>query len=112
MASKSVTVQQFKQLQYQAQIIKSYLSKIETSLKCYNSSGSEQFLALTRLKLESIQQKILADRQREQQLKLENIYLSAQINTLKKDRDALYKEIKAAETKSKSSDKVCLYTFL
>mmetsp|Transcript_38024 Transcript_38024/g.60906 ORF Transcript_38024/g.60906 Transcript_38024/m.60906 type:complete len:296 (+) Transcript_38024:60-947(+) len=103
MAAKSVTLQQFKHLQYQSQILKSYIQKLETNLKVFSGNANEQFLAITRLKLQNVEEKVLSDRLKEQQLTLQNHQLTAQITRLKQERDALYKAISTKEQQAASS---------
>eukprot|EP01084_Bolivina_argentea_P002946 5514_1 len=101
----SMSLQQLKNLQYKSQIIQSYIKKFETNLRAYNASqqftSTEQFLALTKLKLQQIEKKIVTDRIKEQQLKLNNNILNSQINNLKKEVDGLYKKINLQESKTR-----------
>jgi len=98
---------QFKQIQYQSQIIQSYIRNLETTLKAYNAgstvSGDEQFLSITKLRLSSIQQKIQNDRMKEHRLKLSNHTLRCEINELKQQHDALREDIKSQELKARSN---------
>ena len=127
MAAKSVSVQQFKQLQYKSQILQSYINKLQTTLRAYNAScqfsGDDQFLAIMRMKLQQIEQTILTSRVKEQELKLNNSLLSTQINKLKQERDSLKQSLKMEESKvnkmnvsssssSLLSNKVCIQQFI
>ena len=107
MAAKSITLQQFKNLQYKSQIIQSYIKKLETTLRAYNASSqfsaNDQFLAMMRINLEQIESKVKSSRRKEQELKLNNNTLNIQINKLKQERDILYKSLKMEESKVNKS---------
>ena len=111
MASKSLnaTQLQLKQLQYKSQIIKSYIKKLETTLRAYNArstvSGDEQFLSITKMSLFSIQQQIEAKRSKEHSLKLANHTLRTEIDRLQQQHDALREDIKSQEMRARSTMK-------
>jgi len=84
-------------------------SNLELNLKAYNAtsafSGTDQFLSMTKLKLQTIQQKVTNDRLREHKLKLDNIALRSQISELKKQTDSLRGDIQTQEHKARNASK-------
>ena len=72
-------------------------------MKAYNASSqfsaNEQFLAIMRLKVQEIEEKVKSSRRREQELILNNNVLNSEINQLKQERDALYTSLKMQKLK-------------
>ena len=79
------------------------------TLRAYNGSsklsGSEQFLSMTRLHLKAIEKTMEDSRYNEQQMQIKNNKLSLEINQLKAERDALYKDLQLQESKVSPSSK-------
>merc|ERR1712113_954639 len=77
----------------------SYIKAMDTTLRAYNQSGTEQFLSMTKLHLKEIESTIKKSRCNEHEIRLKNNELSTQISQLKCETDSLYKELQHQENK-------------